>query len=197
MAEQLPDSGALDFLPYFLVAWVSLVGFIIHARFPLWVYSILVAIGIAAYFLFEPLCIFLTVALFWVGFISIGTYRVLQCEANAATDSAAHHEHEQATSTRARPPRNAVFRIFDTDGKQQVRKKTKRQIHIGQRPPLDLSPDHWDISLLISKPGGITPDICFDICLPNGRTGHVDVEKLPHDGEKNMCLDSGRENAHG
>lgn len=167
MTEQLSDSSGFDFLPYFLVIWVFLAGFIIHARLSLWFYSVLVAIGIAAYFFFEELTIFLSILLILVGLISAITHKVEQSERDAVTDSATNHGHKQATSNSARPPKNdGVLRIYDVDGKQQVRKKTKRQIHIGQQPPLNLSPQYWDISLLISKPGGITPDICFDICPP-------------------------------
>jgi len=172
MTEQPSESDGFRFLPYFYVVWVSLVGFIVYAKLSLWLYSVLVFIGVLAYFGFDELYILCSIFLLFAFFASL-VMNELQKEL---------HQNNKSDMS-------GILRIYDIDGKEQVHGQT-RPTHLGHHPPLtyDRWPEQTDISLLISKPGGVAPDICFDICPPNGRTGHVDVVKLPHEGEKNMCL---------
>jgi len=177
--------SGLQISGYLLVAWLCLVGYIVQAQHRLWLYSLAVW-SFVAYIAWDQYDVYAFAVFAYVGTAMTTFLCIFQYEVAGGTRDA----NGNAIPVKKDTSRDGQLRIFDVDGKEQLKGKTTRAIPMGQQPPVTLNrwPDYWDISLLISKPAGVAPDICFDINPPNGKSGHIYVIKLPHEGEKNMCL---------
>ena len=181
MTEYSSWSGSAEVSDYLLVAWVLLVGYIIHARQPLWLYSLAVW-SLVAYATYDEHSILITSFIIWFGGFTTGILFIFHLW---MTDN------DNAGAT----PRSGTLTLVNLLGEEKhyaavTSGKPMGSVNLGHRPPLSWrrKPDDWNISLLVSKPGGVAPNVYFNVTPPNGKTGNIVVEALPHEGEKNICL---------
>lgn len=173
---------------YLLLFWVCLVSIIVFARLSRWPYAFMVLwLGV---YIPGPEFSMLT----W------GALLILDCISLVVWQ---HHDKLHAFASfnaqRCHPipsTRPGSLTLINCLGEEKhhiapvtVLKPTS-PVSLGYRPPRSWrrKPGDWNISLLVSRPGGIAPNICFDITPPNGKTGDVVVETLPHEGEKKICV---------
>ena len=171
---------------HLLIFWLCLVSFIVYAQLSRWVYSFLV-VWLVAYFLGPELSTLLWESLLILGFISLTVWQ----HAHAIRAQYDKVCADTATAT----TRSGILAFVNCAGEEYhyaavTDVKHTGPVALGCRPHLSWSrePGDWDISLLVSKVGGVVPSVYFNITPPDGRTANVKAEAMPHEGEKTICL---------